>query len=75
VLATVFTSDGSYLSPQGYVNGLVPAMWVGVAVLAVGAAIAAVLPFSTRASAEEQAAIEARERREYQTGELAHAAA
>ena len=75
VLATVFTSHGSYLSPQGYVDGLIPAMWVGVAVLAVGAAIAAVLPFSTRASAEEQAAIEARERREYDTGELARAAA
>ena len=75
VLATVFTSNGSYLSPQAYVNGLVPAMWVGAVVLAVGAAIAAVLPFSTRAAAEEHAAIEARERREYQTGELARAAA
>ena len=75
VLATVFTSNGSYLSAQAYVDGLVPAMWVGAAVLAVGAAIAAVLPFSTRASAEEHAAIEARERREYQTGELARAAA
>jgi len=75
VLATVFTSNGSYLSPQAYVNGLIPAMWVGVAVLAAGAAVAAVLPFSTRASAEEHAAIEARERREYDTGELAHAAA
>ena len=75
VLATVFTSNGSYLSPQAYVNGLIPAMWVGVAVLAVGAAIAAVLPFSTRASAEEHAAIEARERREYDTGELAPAVA
>ena len=49
VLATVFTSHGSYASPQAFVNGLIPAMWVGVAVLAVGAAIAAVLPFSTRA--------------------------
>jgi len=75
VLATVFTSNGSYLSPQACVNGLIPAMWVGVAVLAAGAAVAAVLPFSTRASAEEHAAIEARERREYDTGELAHAAA
>ncbi len=75
VLATVFTNNGSYLSPQAYVDGLIPAMWVGAAVLAVGAAIAAVLPFSTRAAAEEHAAIEARERREYQTGELARAAA
>jgi EmrB/QacA subfamily drug resistance transporter len=59
VLATVFTSSGSYTSPQAYVNGLVPAMWVGVAVLAAGALIAAVLPFNTRAAAEQQAALEA----------------
>ncbi len=59
VLATVFTSHGSYASPQAFVNGLIPAMWVGVAVLAAGAAIAAVLPFSTRASASEHAAAEA----------------
>ena len=30
VLATVFTSHGGYASPQAFVNGLVPAMWVGV---------------------------------------------
>jgi EmrB/QacA subfamily drug resistance transporter len=59
VLATVFTSHGSYASPQAYVDGLVPAMWVGTAVLAVGALIAAVLPFSTRASASEHAIVEA----------------
>jgi EmrB/QacA subfamily drug resistance transporter len=51
VLATVFTSYGSYAAPQAFVNGLVPAVWVGVAVLAAGALLAAVLPFSTRASA------------------------
>ena len=45
VLATVFTSHGSYASPQAFVDGLTPAMWVGVAVLAAGALIAAVLPF------------------------------
>jgi EmrB/QacA subfamily drug resistance transporter len=59
VLATVFTSHGSYASPQAYVDGLVPAMWVGTGVLAVGALIAAVLPFSTRASASEHAIVEA----------------
>jgi len=48
VLATVFTSDGSYASAQAYVNGLVPAIWVGAAVLAAGALVAALLPFSTR---------------------------
>jgi hypothetical protein len=59
VLATVFTSHGSYASPQAYVDGLIPAMWVGTAVLGVGALIAAALPFSTRASAAKIAAAEA----------------
>jgi MFS family permease len=54
VLATVFTSHGSYISPLAFVNGLIPAMWVGVAVLAAGALIAAALPFSTRAEAAAQ---------------------
>ncbi len=54
VLATVFTSHGSYLSPQQFVSGLRPAMWVGVAVLAAGGLIAAALPFSTRAEAAAQ---------------------
>ena len=59
VLATVFTSHGSYATPHLYVSGLVPAMWVGAAVLAAGALIALVFPFSTRASAAHHAAAEA----------------
>jgi EmrB/QacA subfamily drug resistance transporter len=59
VLATVFTSHGSYANPQAYVDGLVPALWIGAAVLAAGALIAAVFPFSTRASAAANAAAEA----------------
>jgi MFS family permease len=59
VLATVFTSHGSYLSPQSYVAGLTPALWVGAGVLAAGAVIALVFPFSTRASASAHAAEEA----------------
>jgi EmrB/QacA subfamily drug resistance transporter len=51
LLATVFTSHGGYTSPQAYVDGLVPAIWVGAAVLAAGALIAAALPFSTREAA------------------------
>jgi EmrB/QacA subfamily drug resistance transporter len=62
VLATVFTSHGGYVSPQAFVNGLIPALWVGVAVLGVGALIAAALPFSTRASADAHAAAEAAQR-------------
>jgi EmrB/QacA subfamily drug resistance transporter len=52
VLATVFTSHGSYVSPQAFVDGLVPSLWVGVGVLGAGALVAAVLPFSTRAVAQ-----------------------
>jgi EmrB/QacA subfamily drug resistance transporter len=59
VLATVFTSHGSYASPSAYVSGLVPAMWVGAAVLAAGALVAALLPFSTRQAAAAHAAAEA----------------
>ncbi|HZE05864.1 MAG TPA: MFS transporter, partial [Solirubrobacteraceae bacterium] len=58
VLATVFTSHGGYGSPQTFVDGLVPALWVGTAVLAAGALIPLLLPFSTRASALEHAAQE-----------------
>jgi len=48
VLSTVFSSHGSYASPQGYINGLIPTMWVGASVLAAGALIVAALPFNTR---------------------------
>ncbi|MFC9439836.1 MFS transporter [Nocardia sp. NPDC057030] len=44
VLASVFASHGSYLSPQAYVDGLVPAIWVGAAIVAVGAVFSVLLP-------------------------------
>ena len=44
VLATVFTEAGGMGSPQDYVDGLVPAVWVGAAVLALGAAVALLVP-------------------------------
>ncbi|WP_245722172.1 MFS transporter [Nocardia crassostreae] len=44
VLASVFASQGSYLSPQSYVDGLVPAVWTGAGVVAVGALISLLLP-------------------------------
>ncbi|BCK56873.1 MFS transporter [Nocardia wallacei] len=44
VLASVFASRGSYLSPQSYVDGLVPAVWVGAAIVAFGALVSALLP-------------------------------
>jgi cytochrome c biogenesis factor len=44
VLAAVFTGAGGYGSPQAYVDGLVPAVWVGAAVLAAGALVALLVP-------------------------------
>jgi EmrB/QacA subfamily drug resistance transporter len=44
VLASVFTSSGGFVSPQAYVDGLIPAVWVGSAVLAVGALVALLVP-------------------------------
>jgi MFS transporter len=44
VLATVFTGAGGFESPSAYVDGLIPAVWVGAAVLAVGALAALLVP-------------------------------
>ena len=44
VLATVFSGSGSFVSPQAYVDGLIPAVWVGAAVLALGALVALLVP-------------------------------
>ena len=44
VLASVFTGMGGYGSPQEYVDGLIPAVWVGSAVLAAGALVALLVP-------------------------------
>ena len=44
VLATVFANNGSYASPQAYTDGMTSAIWVGAAVLAVGALTALFVP-------------------------------
>jgi MFS family permease len=44
VLASVFSASGSYASPQSYIAGLVPAVWVGAAIVAVGAVAALAIP-------------------------------
>jgi EmrB/QacA subfamily drug resistance transporter len=44
VLATVFSDVGGTGSPAAFVDGLVPAVWVGAAVLAAGALIALMVP-------------------------------
>jgi MFS family permease len=53
VLATVFSGAGAYTTPQAFVDGLVPALWVGVAVLVFGALVAALLPFGGKATEGE----------------------
>ena len=75
VLGTIFSSGGGYATPQLFISGLAPAMWVGTAVLAVGAVIPLLLPFSTRATAVAQAEVEAAERASAASPELAPAAA
>ena len=49
VLAAVFSANGSYVSPQAFVDGAVPAMQLGAVVVAVGAVAALALPGRTRA--------------------------
>ncbi|WP_433598459.1 MFS transporter [Nocardia sp. CA-135953] len=44
VLASVFSSYGSYADPQSFVDGLIPAVWVGAAIVAVGAVASRLLP-------------------------------
>jgi EmrB/QacA subfamily drug resistance transporter len=48
VLATLFTSYGSYASPQAFVDGLVPALWVGAGIVALGAVAALLIPRKRR---------------------------
>jgi EmrB/QacA subfamily drug resistance transporter len=50
VLASVFTAHGGYTSGQAYVDGLVPAVYVGAAVLGVGALAALFSPGRRRAA-------------------------
>jgi EmrB/QacA subfamily drug resistance transporter len=53
VLSTVFTGAGGFESPVAYVDGLIPAVWVGSAVLAVGAVVALLVPGKRAASAAQ----------------------
>jgi len=52
VLSTIFSGSGALSSPQGFVDGAVPALWVGAAVVAVGALVALALPRRQRAASE-----------------------
>jgi EmrB/QacA subfamily drug resistance transporter len=57
VLATVFTESGGFASPQAYVDGLIPAVWVGAAVLALGALVALLVPGRGAGAATQVAAV------------------
>jgi EmrB/QacA subfamily drug resistance transporter len=44
VLGAIFSANGSYASPQAYVDGIIPGVYVGAAVVAIGAVLAMALP-------------------------------
>jgi EmrB/QacA subfamily drug resistance transporter len=44
ILASVFSANGGYQSSAAFVHGLVPAVWLGAAVVAAGAAVALAIP-------------------------------
>src|SRR3954465_1702230 len=56
VLASVFSANGSYASPEAFTSGMTSAIWVGAAVLAAGALIALLVPGRRRAAATDQVA-------------------
>ena len=53
VLTAVFTGAGGTLTPSGYVDAAVPAVWVGAGVLGLAALIALALPSGIRRAATE----------------------
>jgi MFS family permease len=53
VLASVFSTNGSYVSGQSFVDGLIPAMQVGAVVVALGAVAALFLGGRARAATSE----------------------
>lgn len=48
VLGSVFSATGGYASPQAFVDGMIPAVWVGAAVVAAGALVALAVPAHRR---------------------------
>ena len=61
VLGAVFSAHGSYLSGTAFVSGLVPAVWVGGAAVAVAAVAALFLPRMRQATVSSSAAEQTRE--------------
>ncbi len=52
VLASVFSANGSYASPEAFTTGMTSAIWIGAAVLAAGALLALLVPGKTRQAEE-----------------------
>ena len=44
VMSTIFSGAGGFASPQAFVDGYIPALWVGAAVVGTGALVALLLP-------------------------------
>jgi MFS family permease len=44
ILSAVFSGSGSYASPEAFITGVQPALWVGAGVLAAGALAATLVP-------------------------------
>jgi EmrB/QacA subfamily drug resistance transporter len=55
VLASIFGSSGGYESPETFIDGMVPALWVGAAVVAVGAVLGGLIPGKKPAAKAVQA--------------------
>jgi EmrB/QacA subfamily drug resistance transporter len=56
VLASVFTANGDFSSPQRYADGLTPAVWVGAAAIAAATVAALIVPRRRAAAAAAAAA-------------------
>ena len=44
ILASVFAANGSYATPQAFVDGMVPALWLGAGAVAVASLVALAIP-------------------------------
>ena len=48
-MASIFVRYGGYESPETFSDGIVPALWVGAAVLAAGSLVSLLIPRKSRA--------------------------
>jgi EmrB/QacA subfamily drug resistance transporter len=52
IMSSIFSSYGSFASPQAFTDGLVPAVWAGAGVVGAGALVALLVPRMRRPRAE-----------------------